>query len=89
MCGPCFLLFPTYISLTILSCVIVGELSGPILEIEGMGAFFWGTIFWKKGICLLAPPKQMSFSTISHKNIFLKTQGTKLGAIIAPNKVLE
>ena len=28
----------------------------------------------------------MSFSTISNQNIFLKTQGTRLRAIVAPNK---
>ena len=31
----------------------------------------------------------MPFLTISNENIFLKTQGTRLGAIVAPNKGLE
>ena len=62
---------------------------GPILDIRGMGAIFWGTFFEKKAFCLLAPPKQMSFLTISNENIFLKTQSTRLGAIVAPNKGLE
>ena len=38
---------------------------------------------------MLAPPKQMLFLTIYNENIFLKTQGTRLGAIIALNKGLE
>ena len=31
----------------------------------------------------------MSFSFISDENIFFKTQGTRLSAIVAPNKDLE
>ena len=31
----------------------------------------------------------MIFFTISNENIFLKTQGTRLGVIVAPNKGLE
>ena len=31
----------------------------------------------------------MSFLPISNENIFFKTQGTRLGAIVAPNKGLE
>ena len=52
---------------------------------------FWGHIFRKKkrAFWLLAPPKQMPFLTISNKNIFFKTQGTRLGAIVTPNKCLE
>ena len=38
---------------------------------------------------MLVPPKQVSFLTISNENIFLKTQGTRLGAIVTPNKGLE
>ena len=46
--------------------------------------------FYKKGaFCLLALPKQMSLLTISTENIFLKTQGTRLVAIVAPNKGLH
>ena len=48
---------------------------------------FLGHICLKKGICLLVLAKQMSFSTISNKNDFSKTWGTKLGVIIAPNRV--
>ena len=47
------------------------------------------TIFEKRASCLLGPPKQTSFLTISNKSIFFKTQGTRLGAIVAPNKSLE
>ena len=43
----------------------------------------------KKGICLLTPPKKMSFSTISNENTSSKTRDSKLGAIMTPNKVLE
>ena len=50
---------------------------------------FWDTIFEKKAFCLLAPPKQMPFLTISNENTFLKTQGSRLGALVAPNKGLE
>ena len=61
--------------------------SGPILDIRGMGAFFGANVFKKGAFCLLAPPNQMSFLTISNENIFFK--GTRLGVIIAPNKSLE
>ena len=37
-----------------------------------------------KVFCLLAPPKQMSFLTISNENIFPKTHGTKLGIQNSP-----
>ena len=50
----------------------------------------WGIFFWKKGaFCLLTLLKQMPFLSISNKNIFFKTQGNRLGAIVAPNKRLE
>ena len=55
---------------------------------SGMGAFF-GTIFFKKDFLFACTPMQMSFLTISNKNIFFKNQGTRLGVIIAPNKGLE
>ena len=42
----------------------------------------------KSTFCQLAPSKQMSF-LISNENIFFKTQDTKLGALVAPNKGLE
>ena len=61
-------------------------LSGPILDIGGMGAVFKGIFSEKRAFCLLVPLKQMSFLTISNKNIFFKTQGTRLGVIVAPNK---
>ena len=61
-------------------------MSGPILDIRGMVAFFGANFFKKVTFCLLASPKQMSFLTISNENIFFKNQGTRLGAIIAPNK---
>ena len=63
--------------------------SGHTLDTEGMGAIF-GAHFWKKkGILFGCTPKQMPFLTIFNENIFLKTQGTRLGAIFAPNKGLE
>ena len=43
----------------------------------------------KKGICLLTPHKQIPFLTISEENIFFKTQGTRLRAMVALNKGLE
>ena len=65
------------------------HLAGPILDIESMGACFRAH-FQKKGhfVCL-HPLKQISFLTISNGIIFFKTQGTRLGAIVAPNKGLE
>ena len=55
-----------------------------------MGAFFTRAhVLEKKDIVFLAPPKQMSFLIVSNENIFSKTQGTRLGAIITPNKGLE
>ena len=40
---------------------------------------FFGTHFLEKSaFCLLAPPKHL-------QNIFLKTPGTRLGVIVAPN----
>ena len=61
----------------------------PVLYIGGMGAFFQGKSSKKRPFGLLAPPKKMPFLTISHKNIFFKIQGSRLGAIVAPNKSLE
>ena len=54
-----------------------------------MGAFFGGTFSEKRAFCLLAPAKQLSFLMISNENIFRKTQGTRLGATVAPIKGLE
>ena len=58
--------------------------AGPILDTGSVGAFFQGIFSEKKAFCLLAPP--MLFLTISNENIFFKPQGTRLGAIVAPNK---
>ena len=43
----------------------------------------------KKDICLLTTHKQIPFLTISEENIFFKTQGTRLHAMVALNKGLE
>ena len=53
-------------------------------------AHYFGHIFLeKRTFCLLTFLKQMPFLTISNKNIFFKTQGNRLGMIVAPNKHLE
>ena len=65
------------------------RIPGSALDIGGMGVFFWGTISEKSAFCLLAPTKQKSFLTISNENIFLRTKGTRLGAIVTPNKGSE
>ena len=78
-------------------CLLGGGLStslskpsmGPFLDIRGMDAFFGGNVFKKGAFRLLAPPNQMPFLTISNENIFFENQGTRLEAIIAPNKGLE
>ena len=44
--------------------------AGAIPDIGGMGAFFKGTFSEKSALCLLAPPKEMSFLTNYHGNIF-------------------
>ena len=54
-----------------------------------MDAFLEADFFEKGTFACLPPPKQMSVLTISNENIFSKTQGTKLGVIIEPIKVLE
>ena len=64
----------------------VFELSGPILDIGGMGAFLRANFSKIRAFGLLAPPKQMLFLTIFNENIFFKTQGTRLGATVTPNK---
>ena len=68
--------------------LIWSALAWPILDIGGMGAIFGGTFSEKRLLCLLARPKQMSLN-ISNENIFLETQGTRLGVIVAPIKGLE
>ena len=56
----------------------------------GHGCIFFKVLFWKKmAFSLRAPPKQMSFLTISNENVFFETQGARLVAIVAPNKGLE
>ena len=64
-------------------------LTGPILDIMGMGAFYKDKFSEKKAFCLLAPPKQLSFLTTLNENIFFKSKGTRLGVIVAHNKGLE
>ena len=54
-----------------------------------MGAIFYGTLSEKRAFCLLSPPKQNLFLTISNEKIFSKTQGARFGAQVAPNKVIE
>ena len=62
--------------------------SGSILDIGGMHAYFGGQFLMKRVFCLLAPPEQMSFLTISNKNISFKTEGNRLSAIVVPKKCL-
>ena len=59
----------------------------PIL-VEGIGAVF-GAHFLEKVHFVCTLPKQIPFLTISNKNIFFKTRGKRLGAVVAPNKRLE
>ena len=61
----------------------------PILDTEGIGPLFGAHFLEKRSFCFLTLPKQMPFLTMSKKNIFSKTQGNRLGAIVAPNKRLE
>ena len=61
----------------------------PILDSEGIGALFGAYFLEKSASCLLTLPKQMPFLTISNKNIFFKTQGKRLGVVVAPNKHLK
>ena len=50
---------------------------------------FWGTFYEKRAFfSLLAHPKHMAFIIISNENILKKFQGTRLSAIVAPNKHL-
>ena len=61
----------------------IKEISRAYSRHQGHGCILGGAhLLGKRAFCLLAPPKLMSFSTISNENIFSKTQGTKLGAII-------
>ena len=63
--------------------------TGPILDIEDMISFLVGYFLEKMAFWFLASPKRMPFLTISDKNIFFKTQATRSGAIVTPNKCLE
>ena len=65
------------------------HLAEPVLDTGGLGAFFRAYFLKKEHFCLLAHLKQISFLTISNKNIFFKTHSTRLDAIVAPNKDLE
>lgn len=47
-----------------------------------MGAF-------SGAFCLPAPPKQISFIALSYEYFFKKIQCTRLGAKVAPKKVLK
>ena len=60
----------------------------PILDSKGLGALFGAYFLEKRAFYLLTLPKQMSFLTISNKIISFKTQGNRLGVIVAPNKCL-
>ena len=64
------------------------DITGRILDIGGIGAFFGGR-FFTKIIFLLAPPKQISFAKIANNTIFSKSEGTKLDVIIAPKNFPE
>ena len=48
-----------------------------------------GTFSEKKLFCLLVPPKQKSFLTISNENIFSRTSGARLSGKVATKKGLE
>ena len=65
-------------------------MSGFILDIGSIVVFFGACFFFKKKpVCMLAPPKQMSFSTIPNHSILFKTLGIRLGAITTPSRGLE
>lgn len=49
---------------------------------------FVGVYFIKGTFFLLAPPKQVPFLISSNENNFIKTQGSRLGMIIATKKGL-
>ena len=94
MYGPFFLCISICIVCTQCLCVYFIYLYlftniSPILDSEGMGASFGAHFLEKRAFCLLTVPKQMPFLTISNKNVFFKTQGNRLGAIVAPTKRLE
>lgn len=63
------------------------ESAGPVLDFGGMGAFLGHIFLKKRTLCLLAPHKQMPFSTIL--KYFFEIQGTRPGVIVAPKKRLE
>ena len=49
---------------------------GPILDSEGMGAFFGANFSEEETFCLVTLPKQMPFLTISNKMFFSKLRTT-------------
>ena len=55
----------------------------------GHGYVFQEYVFEKRVFYWLAPPKQKPFLSVSNENIIFKTQGTRLGVRVAPNKGLE
>lgn len=66
---------------------VASNVSGHILTIWGMSALFGGYVLRKKKETLLClhPLKQIPLLIIS-KKIFFKTQSSRLGAIVAPNR---
>ena len=74
--------FPMFVHF--ISNIIKAE---PILDIGDMGVFFRVYFLKKRAFCLLAPPKQMPFLTISNGNIFFRIQDIRLGAIVHPSKI--
>ena len=64
--------------------------AGPNLDLGVMGAFFRANVLKKGHFVCLHPLNRCHFTQpISNENIFFKTQGTRLGAIVTPNKGLE
>ena len=83
-------IFYKYIMFLPFSCQRIVEYAGPIIDTGGMGAFFRVHLFKKGAFCLLAPPEQMLILTIFNEHIFFfKTLGSRLDAIVAPNKSLK
>ena len=78
------------------SPIFVLVISRPILDIAGEGgggwgndAFFQGTTSENRALYLLVPTKQITILTISNEIIFFKTQGIRLGVLVARNEGLE
>ena len=62
--------------------------AGPILDTGGMDAFL-GHIFCRKGILFACIPETDVIFKQFKQNVYFKTQGTILAAIVAPIKGLE